>query len=233
MSGIERNMRAGSLSRSAAPVVIAALAAALLSGCAKRDSVHVGSIPDDYRTNHPIVIAEKEEVLDLPVAASDRGINRSQKIAIEGYISNYDRSAAPVVTVLAPVNAANDIAAAHLSHDAVALLRAGGVPEGRIIVSSYDAAAPDVSAPVRISYTSMQAQTGKCGRWPEDLLQTSENKHYANFGCASQANLAAQIAVPTDLLGPRKKTPIDAARRGVAIDEYQTTVTEWEPEVQY
>jgi hypothetical protein len=34
---------------------------------------------------------------------------------------------------------------------------------------------------------AMTASTGKCGRWPDDLLATtSENKHYANFGCASQ-----------------------------------------------
>ena len=33
-------------------------AAAVMAGCAaKRDSVIVGSIPDDYRTNHPIVIS--------------------------------------------------------------------------------------------------------------------------------------------------------------------------------
>ena len=37
--------------------VLAVAAAALLSGCAKRDAITVGSVPDDYRTNHPIVIA--------------------------------------------------------------------------------------------------------------------------------------------------------------------------------
>ena len=52
----------------------------------------------------------------------------------------------------------------------------------------------------------MRAQTDKCGRWPEDILETSENKHYANFGCSYQNNLAAQIANPADLLGPRKQT---------------------------
>ena len=50
----------------------------------------------------------------------------------------------------------------------------------------------------------MRAQTDKCGRWPEDLLHDAENKHYADFGCSYQNNLAAQIANPADLLGPRK-----------------------------
>ena len=72
---------------------LAVVAVALLSGCAKRDSITVGAVPDDYRTNHPIFIAEKEEVLDLPVAASDHGITDPQRVALRGFLANYDRSA--------------------------------------------------------------------------------------------------------------------------------------------
>src|SRR5687767_3415912 len=71
--------------------VLAIVATALLAGCAKRDSITVGSVPDDYRTNHPIVIAEKEEVLDLPVSASDRGMTKQQRETLEGFLSGYDR----------------------------------------------------------------------------------------------------------------------------------------------
>ena len=90
------------------------------------------------------------------------------------------------------------------------------------MIASYQAAPEEVSAPVRVSFAAMRAQTDKCGRWPEDILATSENKHYANFGCSYQNNVAAQIANPTDLLGPRKPTPIDPANRGRVIDEYQS-----------
>ncbi|RUY10797.1 pilus assembly protein CpaD, partial [Mesorhizobium sp. M7A.F.Ca.US.006.01.2.1] len=44
--------------------VLAVAVAALLTGCAQRDSITVGAIPDDYRTNHPIVIAEKNQKID-------------------------------------------------------------------------------------------------------------------------------------------------------------------------
>ncbi len=80
------NTAAGSGGRSRARLavapVLAALAIGLLAGCANRDSVTVGSIPDDYRTNHPIVISEKNETLDLPVAASARGITQSQRVTL-------------------------------------------------------------------------------------------------------------------------------------------------------
>ena len=213
--------------------VLAIAAVALLSGCAKRDSITVGAVPDDYRTNHPIVIAEKEEVLDLPVGASDRGITRPQRASLEGFLANYDRSAAPLLKIVAPAGAANDIAAAHAAHDFAAVARKNGVPENRIMIMSYQAASVEASAPVRVSFTAMRAQTDRCGRWPEDILQTSENKHYSDFGCSYQNNVAAQIANPADLLGPRKQTEIDAANRNVIIGDYQADESLWSDTINY
>lgn len=211
----------------------AALATVLLAGCAKRDSITVGSIPDDYRTNHPIVLSEKDQAIDLPVASSDRGMTQAQKIALEGFLYRYDRSSAPVVRVMVPSGSANDVAAAHAASGFVSVLQANGVPSSRIAVSQYQAEASETAAPIRVAYTAIQAQTGKCGRWPDDILNNAENKHYANFGCSYQNNLAAQIANPADLLGPRKPTSIDAGKRGVAIDKWQSTPGTWTQEVEY
>lgn len=207
--------------RAAAPL-LAAMAVALLAGCTQhRDSITVGSTPDDYRTNHPIVIGEREQVLDLPVGAGDRGVTRSQRVALEGFLYDYDRSASPVLKILAPSGSANDLAAAEASAGLARIAKANGVPHNRILIASYQAGSPDVSAPVRISFTAVKAHVGKCGRWPADLGETSENKHYANFGCSYQNNLAAQVANPTDLLGPRKQTEIDAENRSLVIDVYR------------
>ena len=70
---------------------------------------------------------------------------------------------------------------------------------------------------------------------PDDLLKTADNKHYANYGCSMQNNVAAQLANPEDLLGPRKQTPIDAANRTAAIDNYQTAPSDrdFEPNIGY
>jgi pilus assembly protein CpaD len=201
--------------------VLAVVATALLAGCAKRDSITVGSVPDDYRTNHPIVIAEKEEVLDLPVSASDRGMTKQQRETLEGFLSGYDRSASPVLRIMTPSGAANEVAASYAANDFARMAKQSGIPASRLMITSYQAGSPDVSAPIRVSFTAMKAQTDKCGRWPEDIANTEDNKHYANFGCSYQNNLAAQIANPADLLGPRKETTIDAERRGQVIDAYR------------
>jgi pilus assembly protein CpaD len=207
--------------RASSGLVLAAVAVALLSGCAKRDSITVGAVPDDYRTNHPIIIAEKEEKLDLPVGASDRGATASQRASLEGFLSGYDKSAAPPLNIIAPSGSVNAVAAADVAKDFAHIARKNGVPASRIMIASYQASPEEVAAPVRVSFLAMRAQTDKCGRWPEDILQTSENKHYANFGCSYQNNVAAQIANPSDLLGPRKQSPIDAANRETVIADYQ------------
>lgn len=208
--------------RPAIPVLAVAFAA-LLAGCAdlRRDSVTVGAIPDDYRTNHPIVIAEKNEKIDLPVGAGDRGMTRSQRDTLLGFLDGYDKSAAPTLTIAIPSGSANEIAATAAGRDFARLAIASGISRSRIVVTTYQSVSPEASAPIRVAYVSVKAQTDKCGRWPEDLLETSENKHYADFGCSYQNNLAAQMANPADLIGPRKQTPIDAERRGVVIDGYR------------
>lgn len=218
-------LAAGS-SRTAAPrpaTLIALAAFALLGACstAERHSLHIGATPDDYRTNHPIVIGERDQVLDLPVGSSERGLTGLQKARFDGFLANYDRSAAPVLTIVAPVGAANETAASHLARDLVGRARIKGVPSSRIALSSYGADASESGPPVRVVFTAMRAFTDKCGRWPDDLANHAENKHWANFGCSAQNNLAAQVANPADLLGPRQPSEIDAENRSEVIEAYR------------
>lgn len=222
--GRAADLNAGALVRALAAVA----AVAIIAGCAARtDKMAVGAIPDDYRTNHPIVISEKDEVLDLPVAPSSRGATKQQRESLEGFLHRYDRSAKPVLTIVAPSGSANEMAARHVARDFARIARASGVPESRIAIAHYQASPQETIAPVRVTFKSMRAQAGPCGHWPEDALQTNENRHYANFGCAYQKNLAAQIANPADLLGPRKETEIDAENRGVVIQEYRKVPAGW------
>lgn len=213
--------------------IVLAPAIAALAGCANRHPATVGAVPDDYRTNHPIMIAEKEQVLDLPVGRSDRRATRAQVATLEGFLGNYDRSAAPALTILTPSGSGNAHAAAQAAQDFARVAKRNGVPESRILISSYQAGSAEVAAPVRISFVGITAHTNKCGRWPEDIASTEQNRHYANFGCSYQSNLAAQIANPTDLLGPRKPTPIDAQRRDFVIDDYRNAPSDWAPESEY
>ena len=209
------------------------LAASLLAGCANRDSITVGSVPDDYRTNHPIVVSERDKVIDIPVGVADSRMTHIQQTALDGFVQNYDRRAAPLVMVMVPYGSANQTAASHVSQDMIKRLRSSGVPEGKIVHQPYDASNSSENAPVRLVYKQMRASTGQCGRWPDDMLNDTDNKHWANFGCSYQNNLAAQIANPADLLGPRQSDQIDTGRRSKAINDYRGRDAAWKPNINY
>ena len=83
---------------------------------------------------------------------------------------------------------------------------------------------PTPRPPIRLSFVAVTAITGDCGQWPTDLFGPSirDNTNWENFGCATQQNLAAQIANPADLVGPRGMTPIDAQRRAEVIRMYRS-----------
>ena len=207
----------------AAPLLVAV---SLLSGCAGLPgrSVTVGAVPDDYRTNHPIIVAEEERTVDLPVATGDRKLTISMRETVRGAANDYRSSASGIIRIMIPVGSANAGAASLLSSQVDDVLRKQGVPGDRILSSPYHVASPDDAAPIRIAFMAISASTNECGRWPEDMLaNTHDNKHYANFGCASQSNLAAQIANPGDLIAPRGMTPIDADRRSNVINTYRTS----------
>lgn len=194
-----------------------------LSGCENVSKRHftVGSVSDDYRSRHPIVISEKEQTMDIPVATGSKGLPQPEISAVVGFANLYRKSASGSINILIPSGSANETAAKRVAKQAISVLRENGVSRHRIIVAPYQAAGHGSSAPVRLSYAAIQAGVDGCGQWPADLAAGTENRNYHNFGCASQNNLASQIANPSDLLGPRGSTSIDAERRLKVIEAYR------------
>ena len=204
-------------------IIGAALPVLALSGCAKHDENNfvVGSIHDSHTKRHPIIIDEREKTLDIPVARDAIGLTAASGSAVDGMARGFRRSASGSITVLLPDRSPNQAAAKKIGSAAAQRLRDNGVPGHRIRFFSYDESNHGNAAPVRLSYQAVTAKVDNCGRWPKDLNETSENKQYHNFGCASQNNLAAIVANPSDLIAPRGMSEIDAERRNTVIDEYR------------
>nr|WP_304363816.1 CpaD family pilus assembly lipoprotein [Jiella sp. LLJ827] len=194
---------------------------ALVAGCGNVHHVEVGSIPDDYRTRHPIVVTQAETAIDIPVASSEARLTMSSRSRVEEFADRFRNDRIDTIRVMVPYGSANEAAAERVSHDVIKTLQKRKVARHQIMVQPYSAVGDEGATPIRLAYSTLVAKTGPCGRWPEDLSETSENKNYFNFGCASQQNLAAQIADPRDLLGPRGMDPSDAARRTEVIGNYR------------
>ena len=72
-----------------------------------------------------------------------------------------------------------------------------------------------------VGFDTVRAAVPTCGTSWTNLGRTGANAGYANFGCAVNANLAAQIADPRDIVSPRAVQPGSAARRAVVFDKYR------------
>ncbi|GHC67150.1 pilus biogenesis lipoprotein CpaD [Limoniibacter endophyticus] len=204
-----------------------------LGACANSiDRTQVSSI-DDYRTNHPMVVADKEHVIDLPVPPDHYGMSIDQRHTLAGFLSRYDAAKAPVLAITIPSGGQNDAAALRTAADFRQYAHSRGIRQDRIIQQTYQAGPDEVAPPVRLSYMAVRAQVAPCGNWPENLMDNEKNRHYRNFGCSYQNNIAAQLANPNDLLGPRELGEIDQTKRGGVLSTYRGQSGAWSPALSY
>jgi pilus assembly protein CpaD len=203
-----------------------AMLALMLGGCANRDDMPTGSISDDYRQRHPIVLTQADHSVDIPVSASDRLLTQGTRDMIRGFVQDYKAHATGTIEILTPRGSMNGRAISSMRHQVRQELVASGIPSKRIADDFYPAGGAGDAAPIRLRFSATTAVTNACGQWPEDLSSNAfDNQNYYNFGCSSQSNLAAQVANPTDLVAPRAQSPIDAEQRQTVIDNYRSGST--------
>ncbi|MEC9344129.1 MAG: CpaD family pilus assembly protein [Pseudomonadota bacterium] len=195
-------------------LVVATLLATggLASGCASgsTDSMATGSVGNDYRTRHPIVVSQSEVAEDIVVSTNARRLSRRDEDLTTDFAKRFRRSGAKSLAVMIPSGSQNEEAARHIAHEITRVLQDKGVAERQIYIHHYQAADYGEAATVRLVYADIRAEVAsECGQWDENIIETSENRNYANFGCTTQKNLAAIVANPADLLGPRGETEFD------------------------
>jgi pilus assembly protein CpaD len=199
-------------------------AAGLGAGCQSYDRSHyiAGSVPDDYRTRHPIVVRQSENAEDIVVSPNSRGLSYRDRAVAQTFASRFNQSGSANMAILVPAGSQNQAAAMRTAQQIVVVLAERGISRRRISIQSYNAAQHGDAATLRLVYTGTSAEVeSACGQWNEDILETSQNRNYQNFGCATQQNLAAMVANPEDLLGPRGVSEIDATRRTNVINDWR------------
>ena len=196
----------------------AGLAALCLAACA----APVNGPEATFDINQRFPIAVEPRMMTLHVAYSANGeLDRNTDAQIERFAHDYVENGSGAIAVSAPSrypDAPSQIAERLIQF---------GVPSDRILVGSQDdPAAPDS---VKLTYIRYQAQAPACANWSQSLTATSDNRTSPNFGCATQHNVAAEVADPRDLVSPRPLEPTDAQRRLEVLDKYrrgETTVSD-------
>jgi pilus assembly protein CpaD len=191
----------------------AVLLAAPLAGC----SGAAGSGPIPLTPTSRFALQVEPGLDRVALAVHETGISENQALALRDMVNRFAAEGAPVLTVEAP--SGDDPLSSSAAWAIKGALEAHGVPPYQVRVVTY--LAPDPRAPVLVGFDTVRAAVPTCGTAWTNLGRTGANAGYANFGCAVNANLAAQIADPRDIVSPRPMQPGSAARRAVVFDKYR------------
>lgn len=203
------------MNRTFRPILVLAFAGAALAGCMGGPADGGGVQPLTPASRYTLQV---EPGLDrIALAVHETGVSANQEAALAQLVSRFMVEDAPAIVVEAPEGA--DPVASEMAWRIRSTLVAAGAPENRVQVVAY--AAPNPRAPVLAGFETVRAVVPQCGTQWGSLTRTANNAASINFGCAVNANLAAQIANPRDIVQPRAMTPTDAGRRSVVFDNYR------------
>lgn len=176
----------------------------------------------------PVVAARHSDALyplqarsasdQVALAIHAEGLSPAQTQALRALAARRGDNLGGPVRLNAPRGTGDAARASRAVAGARGVLEAAGVPTADILVGSYDAA--DVQAPLLASYVYDRADIPSCGR-QGDFTRTGDNQVDANFGCSLTADMAAQIANPSDILHPRGEDAPDADRRLTVLGKYR------------
>jgi len=204
-------------------LVVSAIA---LGGCNLTGDVVTGTVPDDYRQRHPIAVTEGEQSIVVFVGRARGNLTETQRDDVMGLARTWRREGTGAIAIDVPADSSNARSAQAVYQEIRGLLASMGVPAHAITKRPY-LDDPRALPTIRLSYPKMAAVAGPCGVWPSDLGPSiynpsyNQNKQYDNFGCATQRNLAAMVANPSDLEQPRTETAAYTPRRSIAFDKYR------------
>lgn len=204
--------------------ILAAIAvpALLLAACRPERTAEVaGWSMTDSAERHPIIVSQEPARLSLRVPRGSSGLSPQQHMQVMDFLARYraiDAGNSRLV-ISVPSGTSNEVSAMQAAAQLRSLIREAGFDDGAIAVEPLGGSAHS-QPPVQLSYMRYVVQAPECGNWPNNLGETRTNLPYPNFGCSAQRNLAAQVANPADLIGPRTMTPRASERRDVTWDKY-------------
>lgn len=206
--------------KTAAAIAIALSLAACKPG--EEPGAHVaGWAMIDPAQRHPIIVSQQPANLTVRVPRGTNGLSPAQRSHVVDFLNRYrggghgnDR-----ITISVPSGSPNEVAALHAVADLRDLMREYGLDDTRVAVKAYHTDG-DPQPPIRVAYSRFVAEAPSCGQWNVNVGSDSRNLPYPNFACSHQRNIAAQIANPADLLGPRTMTPASAERRDTAWEKH-------------
>ncbi len=187
------------------------------------DSYVAGWLRIDHDEMHPITVSKQPSTLSIPIHRGTYGLAPGQQARLSRFLARYKArdTGNSNLLVHVPSGSANEVEAMQVVGELRHVISEYGFDPTLVKVKPYQARRGS-QPPIRVSYMRYVAKGPQCGTFPTNIARQFDNRHYEDYGCSVQKNIAAQIANPADLLGPRTMTPRSEARRADAWEKYVT-----------
>lgn len=192
---------------------ILTVSAALLSACAP-------SIPTvmSYDAQHPVQIAETVERLELYVRPNGMNLSARDRAAMKRFINQYGIDGDGSMFLNIPNTAAGAPAMRAAQAEIQNMMTQSGLAYAPIQTGQYGAA-PGAPAPLVLSFRRLAVVPQNC-LLNDNMVRTSNNQPWGNFGCSTQTNFARMVDDPRQLLEPYARGESLAQRREVGFEKY-------------
>ena len=193
-----------------------------LAGCGTRNdrAVKLGKmVVTNAKGNHPIRVSKQMIRMKIPVRRGDYGLNSEKKMELGNFVDRYRREGEGRLILSAPAGQPNEVAAFNVLNDVRDNMKAHGIVREMVRLTPYSPKG-DPEAPIIVSYLGYKAAGPKCGPLRRDFGGENANRPGEQLSCANQANFAAMIANPKDLVEARDESARSGERRDQLWDKY-------------
>ncbi|MBP2159737.1 MULTISPECIES: CpaD family pilus assembly lipoprotein [Asticcacaulis] len=187
----------------------------VLSACATTGQPETASAPPALPTDQYPLMAERQ-VRSVSFRINPNGLSENQRRALDQVADDASWTRGDAVDV--DIVTAGDLGAVAAGRRIGDYLSAHDVPVETLSQSSKPDQPADI---VTVNLTFSRSVIYACNQTWENLTATRSNETYANFGCAVNSNLAAQIADPRDIGRAARATSSDALRKSEILGKYR------------
>lgn len=184
-----------------------------------RKDHYAGSFFGDPTKDHPIRVAKDKLAISVPVRRHDEKLAPAKLNEVRTFLHYYREGGVGDIKVTLPSHSRHQYAVRKVLKDIQRQMENLSIGPEIVSVKRYSGRG-DRHPVIHLSYKRYVAHGPECGQWNENFNESENNRNSPDWGCARQRNLAAMVANPRDLQGPRGWSPRDSRRRDVVWDKY-------------
>lgn len=184
-----------------------------------RADQYTGSLYYNPREEHPITVSKSDLSMSIDVGRNDTRLAPYKLNELRTFLHYYRDQGTGRINVTLPTNSYYQGAVHQVLGDVQKQMEDMSLGAEVISVKRYSGRG-DKYPTIHLSFQRHVAKGPDCDGWNENLNQSENNRNSHYWGCASQKNMAAMVANPRDLKGPRGWSPRDSRRRDMASDKW-------------